>query len=548
MPNHKTTTDIDSSPDHILVLGNGRCAAAIAADLHQLGRLVTVAAACGPDECSAGFALKSGKGPVVLYDSHVTACRGNIGDFQITLTSDGIQSLRRFEAIIIAPETIRRPNCDLYDLTPSESVLSLSQLIQPSRADTAGNAEPSHGITFDGIRKGTRFLFLTGLVRESNPVISGEVMRAALDLQSQADARCFVLTGNVKVAASGLEKLYYDSRCAGVAYFKPAGELPRFELVSGKLATVSFFDDTVQKQFQLTPDLVVADETILPSPELADLIQVFGLEADPSGFAQTGNVHRLAVHTNRPGILVAGPGRKIQSRADQITDARNAVLAVLDLDAMIESDPVATPVRIDTDRCVHCLTCFRLCPYGAVDLSDHTLSISNACQSCYLCSAECPRQAISIVESIELKIPNAAKPEEEPSSPSTFNPRLVAFACRRSALPAAEMASRMGETIPPGLTLIPVPCAGGIGLPHILNAFDSGADGVLLLTCHDGNCHSEKGSRYARQRVEHLSATLSQMGMAPQRLTAQSLAANMGVGFARGVAEFEDSIRRQGPL
>lgn len=541
MSSHETTAAIGTSPDDILVIGDGPCAAGIAVELVQRGKTVTVAASCGADEWDVEF--DSENEASVLYNTHATACHGQMGNFHITLVSGGSLTRQCFDAVIIAPETIRHPNYDLYGLNPSELVLCLSQLGLASKTDTSANARTPHGIP-----ETARVLFLTGLVRESNSVIMGEVMQTALDLQDRVDARCFVLTHNVKVAAPGLEKLYHNSCSAGVTYFKPAGGLPSFVTTSGRVETVSFFDDTVRKTFLLRPDLVVVDETILPSPELAALISIFGLETGDSGFAQSGNVHRLVVHTNRPGIFVAGPGRQLQSRSDQMTDAQNAVLAVIGFEDRAKSEPMTPLARIDTDRCVRCLTCFRLCPYGAVDLTDHALTISDACQSCYLCSVECPRQAISGIETPELKLSGTGETEEKAPASGAFNPRLTVFACRRSALTAAEMGTCMGATIPSGLTLIPVPCAGGIGLQHILNAFDSGADGVLLLTCHDGNCHSEIGNHHARERAKHLSAMLPQMGIAPGRLAIRCLAANMGAGFVRDVAEFENSVRRLGPL
>jgi len=541
MPSHQRTAALETSLNTILVLGDGPCAAGIAEALVQWGKTVTVAASCRADEWATQSDAE--KGPAVLCNTRVAACHGQMGSFHITLVTGDHQLRQCFDGIIIAPETIRRPNYGLYGLMPSESVLCLSQLGPTSKADPS-----ARGKMPDGIPESAQVLFLTGLVHDSNPVIMKEVMQAALDLQDRSNARCFVLTNNVKVAESGLEALYHRSRSAGVAYFKPAEGVPAFSVASGRVESVSFFDDMIRKRFLIKPDLVVVDETILPSPELADLSRIFGLETSSSGFAQSGNIHRLAVATNRPGIFVAGPGRQIQSWSDQMIDGQAAVLAVIGSGTGATPEPVASPLQIDTDRCVRCLTCLRLCPYGAIDLTDDTPVITGVCQFCYLCSVECPRQAISADETVEVKVTGTDKAQEEVPESGAFDPRLTVFVCRRSALPAAKMAMGMGASIPSRLTLIPVPCAGGIGLQHILTAFRSGTDGVLLLTCHEGNCHSETGNHHARERAKHLSSMLPQLGLAPQRLETRSLAANMGAGFARSVAEFENSIRRLGPL
>ena len=58
-------------------------------------------------------------------------------------------------------------------------------------------------------------------------------------------------------------------------------------------------------------------------------------------------------------------------------------------------------------------------------------------------------------------------------------------------------------------------------------AADSG-DGVLVLTCHEGNCKSEKGNTYASWRVEDAQCMLEEAGYDKERLRFATLASNMG--------------------
>jgi quinone-modifying oxidoreductase subunit QmoB len=92
-----------------------------------------------------------------------------------------------------------------------------------------------------------------------------------------------------------------------------------------------------------------------------------------------------------------------------------------------------------------------------------------------------------------------------------------------------------------------VPCAGSLSRGHLLAAFSKGADGVLVLTCHEGNCHSEYGNLYARQRVEQLADELTQFGFESGRLAFRTLAANMGREFADTLNAFENTLLDLGP-
>jgi coenzyme F420-reducing hydrogenase delta subunit len=67
--------------------------------------------------------------------------------------------------------------------------------------------------------------------------------------------------------------------------------------------------------------------------------------------------------------------------------------------------------------------------------------------------------------------------------------------------------------LPEGLQLIKVPCAGKIDIHYILDALVEGADGVLVLACHHGNCKSEAGNTYAQWRINDAYQKLEQAGI-----------------------------------
>ena len=124
---------------------------------------------------------------------------------------------------------------------------------------------------------------------------------------------------------------------------------------------------------------------------------------------------------------------------------------------------------------------------------------------------------------------------------------IVSFCCTRSAFRAEELAGHMGHELPSGLCVIELPCAGSISYDHVLSAFKKGADGIMVLTCHEGNCHSEKGNRYARQRADRIFEFLVQMGFEKERLNIKTIAANMAMEFSEFTGIFEKQIKALGP-
>ena len=125
--------------------------------------------------------------------------------------------------------------------------------------------------------------------------------------------------------------------------------------------------------------------------------------------------------------------------------------------------------------------------------------------------------------------------------------KIVAFCCQNSALEAGVMAGTFNMPLPAGLKMIQVPCAGKVDIEYIMNAFTEGADGVLVLACHFGNCKSEEGNTFASWRVEDARQRLVAAGLEKERLCFATLASNMGSDFSSIAMDLSASLMKLGP-
>jgi heterodisulfide reductase subunit A-like polyferredoxin/coenzyme F420-reducing hydrogenase delta subunit len=466
----------------------------------------------------------------VVADARLAVCEGFAGGFKTVLTANGgHQTTHQVGSIVVADDTQRCSNMAALGLKASASVQSLSEFTRAMTEDPSQKAAALEDKTV---------VFLNGLTRESTPVMAAEIMQSALALQDMADVRTFVLTTNLKVAADGLEALYHKAKSAGVVFAKFNADPPRIDQTEDGRITIHFTDDVSGQMIRLHPDVTVVDESILPSEVLQDLRRILDLAADEAGFLQTDNVHRWPVFTNRRGILAAGPARAVLMPAEITADAAAAAAAVLSMAERSEETRVTAGIK--PGRCIRCLTCYRLCPYRSVQKSDRITISTEACEGCGICAAECPREAITLGESgaaFEREI------EQFTARDASAGFWFPAFCCSRSAVPAGELAQSMGLIFPAALKIIEVPCAGALSVRHILAALTSGAAGVLVLSCHPGNCHSEQGNTLVRQRVELIREQLGRMGGNPARLQNYTLAANMAVEFADTVQRFEQELQ-----
>jgi len=128
-----------------------------------------------------------------------------------------------------------------------------------------------------------------------------------------------------------------------------------------------------------------------------------------------------------------------------------------------------------------------------------------------------------------------------------FSPDIIAFCCAQSAYQAADTAGSMRISYPENIRVIRVPCVGRVDVLHILRAFERGADGVLVLCCHEEACHHLSGNTRAKNRVQKANILLQEIGVDGKRVEMFTLAPNQGSRFARIANEVNERIKELGP-
>ena len=127
-------------------------------------------------------------------------------------------------------------------------------------------------------------------------------------------------------------------------------------------------------------------------------------------------------------------------------------------------------------------------------------------------------------------------------------PKIVAYACTYCSYPGADLAGISRIQYSPNVNIIRVLCSGRVSPELILRTFREGADGVLVLGCHYGDCHFVSGNHRTVKRVAVLRRILEYAGIEPERLRLEWVSASEGERFARIVDEFTETIRGLTPI
>ena len=130
---------------------------------------------------------------------------------------------------------------------------------------------------------------------------------------------------------------------------------------------------------------------------------------------------------------------------------------------------------------------------------------------------------------------------------STFDPKIVAFCCEQSGVPAADMAKASKLTLPDNIELVSVPCSGRIETLFLLKAFECGADGVVIFACYEENCQYLHGNLRLKGRVAYAKQILAKIGLEAERIELFHLATNSGAKFAEVLMKKAEQLNRLGP-
>jgi F420-non-reducing hydrogenase iron-sulfur subunit len=131
---------------------------------------------------------------------------------------------------------------------------------------------------------------------------------------------------------------------------------------------------------------------------------------------------------------------------------------------------------------------------------------------------------------------------------TSFEPKIVAFLCNWCAYAGADKAGTAQTPFAANVREIRVMCSGRVDPQFILSAFQGGADGVLILGCHPGDCHYKEQNYRAVQRHRIVLVLLQQLGIAAERCRFDYVSAAEGERFAKLITAMTEKIRELGPL
>ena len=94
--------------------------------------------------------------------------------------------------------------------------------------------------------------------------------------------------------------------------------------------------------------------------------------------------------------------------------------------------------------------------------------------------------------------------------------KIYVFGCVTSY----DQAQLMRNFSPPGnnIRVISLPCSGKLDILYLIKAFETGADGVAVMMCKEGECRYLEGNMRAKKRAEAVEELLKETGLGEGRV------------------------------
>jgi heterodisulfide reductase subunit A-like polyferredoxin len=243
-------------------------------------------------------------------------------------------------------------------------------------------------------------------------------LKNALELKAlNPDADVTILYRDIRTYGFK-ERLYTEARRAGVKFIhyefdrKPEVQsgYGREPMASGEppsAISVKVWEPYLGRELELHPDLLVLSTPVIPPKGVRELASTLKLPIDMDGFFLEAHVKLRPVDFAAEGVFMAGTAHYPKFLDETIAQAQAAAsraASILAQKSMLTNARVAV---VDSEKCVGCLTCVRICPYDVPRVTANFSGVGNIlgaafiepaiCHGCGSCASECPARAIQLM-------------------------------------------------------------------------------------------------------------------------------------------------------
>ena len=329
----------------------------------------------------------------VYLSSKVATLKGHVGHFNSELkTPNGDKAVAHGVLLVATGGIEHKPNEYLYGT--DQRVVTQREL-----ADKI-----AEGMLSLPAKSTVAMIQCVGSRNETRPFCSRScctdaVKNAILVKDQWPDANVVVLYRDMRTY--GANEVYYQkAREAGVIFVRyEPDQLP--QVTAGNKLKLSFVEPELGQQMNLDIDMLVLSTGTSPAVDNEVVSELAKIPLNSDGFFLEAHLKLRPVDFASEGIFLCGSAHSPKSTMENMQQGRAAAgraATILSKKSMMVGGQIS---RVDVHKCVSCLTCIKVCPYGAPEVSPangkNRVEIQVAkCMGCGSCAANCPANAIEL--------------------------------------------------------------------------------------------------------------------------------------------------------
>lgn len=355
----------------------------------------------------------------------------------------------------------------------------------------------------------------------------------------------YVFYTDLRAYGKGFEEYYKRAQRTGVKFIRGrVAEL--IEDSQTKKLTLKVEDTLTRQIIESTFDLVVLSVGLVPNEGTNKIASMLKLAKSPDGFLQEAHPKFRPVDTLSDGVFIAGCVQGPKDIPDTVAQASGAAARAIRLMNKGEYDIAPIIAFVHEDLCDGCGLCIDQCPLGAI-IPSKVVSVNEAiCRGCGSCIGSCPRDALDLhcytndQMLAEVKAALVGKKDGET--------RILAFADDMTAYRLADNVGTAKMSYSTDVRIIRVPSGSRITPKLMLQAFELGADGILLGESEAKSSPFPHSVATIKNNVSKVRDILKEENIEPERVRYAEFVTVMLGGFVNQINNLSDFAKKSSPI
>jgi heterodisulfide reductase subunit A len=362
----------------------------------ELGGILTDVSVIGPEfedskKLLDNYAkrLKGSPKAHIHLNSKVTAVKGFVGNFEVTINENGTEKKIPAGAIIVATGA--------RELVPKEYGFG-------SLPGVITQLELEKMLAKGQVPKSAVFIQCVGSRQPGREYCSRICCNVSLKnalriIRTNPKASVSILHRDIMSYGTASERLYREASERGVKFMRYGLESPAKVSKRGGHLVVDVYDETLDEILGLETDLVVLAAPMTSQEDATDIGKLLKVPLDKNGFFLEAHVKLRPVEFATDGVFICGSARWPSSAKEVICQglaaAAKAAIPIRRGKVVIE----AITAQSDPEKCAACGNCVAACPYEAIEITTingkKAAKVNEAlCKGCGTCVASCPNDAM----------------------------------------------------------------------------------------------------------------------------------------------------------